>query len=165
MIERSACNYSQHLPGRLNIIADVLSRDFHLSDTQIIAMLTSLHPSLSPSQIKIVQLPQKHISWIASLALKWPGKRELPKELIKSTIAAGVTGWSSSTDATSVGTPIWKEAMKVDDYGSAVLSCMQCDEVILGEPESGQESKGTLRDRPSTMWQRPLWRVVGAPPS
>ena len=64
MMARQACNYSEHLPGRLNIIADCLSRDFHLSDNQIIAMISSLHPSLSPSQFKIVTLPQKHISWV-----------------------------------------------------------------------------------------------------
>ena len=68
MMARQACNYSQHLPGRLNVIADCLSRDFHLSDDQLISMLTSLHPSLSHTQIKIINLPQKHISWVASLA-------------------------------------------------------------------------------------------------
>ena len=165
MMKRKACNYSQHLPGRLNIISDCLSRDFHLTDEQLISMLTSLHPSLSPPQIKIVALPQKYISWVANMAQKWPGKRESPGRLIKSTIAAGVSGWTSSAGATSRTTPIWRKGMKVEDYGSAVLSCMQCDEVILGELEPGNESRGILPVRPSIMWQRPLWRVTGAAPS
>ena len=36
MMEQNACNYSQHLPGVLNVVADSLSRDFHLSDDQIV---------------------------------------------------------------------------------------------------------------------------------
>ena len=48
-MRRNACNYSQHLLGRLNIIADCLSRDRHLSKIQFAVMLTSLHPSLFPS--------------------------------------------------------------------------------------------------------------------
>ena len=48
MMKRNACNYSQHLPGRSNVIAYLLSLDFHLTYDQLIPMLTSLHPFLSP---------------------------------------------------------------------------------------------------------------------
>jgi len=165
MMARQACNYSQHLPGILNIIADCLSRDFHLSDNQIIAMISSLHPSLSTYQFKLIKIPQKHISWVASMAQKWPGTRELPKALIKSTIAAGISGWVSSGESNSIETPTWKSSMKLEEYGPAVLSCTQCDVVILGEPDPNSESRGILRERPLTMWQRPLWQVVGEAPS
>lgn len=164
MMAREACNYSQHLPGRLNIIADSLSRDFHLSDEQLISMLTSLHPSLSPSQIKLVPPPPEITSWIASMAQRWPGTRALPKAHTKSTIAAGIAGWGSTT-ASNSATPIWKSSTTPEKYGSAVLSCMQCDEVILGEVDPKSTSRDPLRERPLTMWQRPLWQVVGAAPS
>ena len=49
MMTRKACNYSQHFPGKLNIMTDSFSRAFHLSNDQIISILTSLHPSLSTS--------------------------------------------------------------------------------------------------------------------
>ena len=136
MMARNACNYSQHLPGKLNVVADSLSRDFHLSNDQIIAMLTSLHPSLSPSQIKIIDLPQKHISWIASMAQKWPGNKASPKRLIKSKIAAGIAGWASSTGSKQTETPFWKTSTHTAKFASAVLSCMRCDEVILGEAKT-----------------------------
>ena len=64
---RVATNYSQHLPGSTNVIADSLSRNFHLSDNQLVLMLTSLVP---PLRIKIVPLPQRLTSKIASLAQK-----------------------------------------------------------------------------------------------
>ena len=165
MMDRQACNYSQHLPGVWNVVADCLSRDFHLSNEQIIAMLTSLHPSLSPSQIKIVDLPQKHISWIASLAQRWPGTRESPKRLIKSTLAAGIAGWDSSHGSNTTMTPIWKPEMKLDEYASAVHSCMQYEEATLDAEKFTNKFKGPQQERPLTMWQRPLWRVVGAAPS
>ena len=68
MMSRKACHYSQHLPGIENVVTDCLSRDFHLSDAQITAMLTSVHPSLTNLGIKIVQVPEEVTSWIASLA-------------------------------------------------------------------------------------------------
>ena len=163
-MERNSCNYSQHLPGRENVVTDCGSRDFHLSDTQLIAMLTPLHPSISPSQFKIIQLPEKHISWIASLAQKWPGKRELPKGLIKSTLAAGIAGWDSSTESESGMTPIWTPQMTLENYASAVLSCMRTEEVILGKPDPHSKSMEILPERPLTMWQRNLWQVTGSAP-
>ena len=161
IMKRKACNYSQHLEGKLNVVTDCFSRDFHLSDDQLVSMLTSLHPSLSPSQIKVINLPEMYTSWIASLAQRWPGTRELPKQLIKSEIAAGISGWDSCNESALGMTPIWKPSMDLDRYASAVHSCMQKDEVILGECLS----KATLRERPLTMWQRPSSRVIGQAPS
>ena len=160
IMSHDACNYSQHLPGKENVVTDSLSRDFHFSNEQIIAMLTSLHPNLSTSQITIIDLPQKHISWISSLAQKWPGQRELPKRLIPSEIAAGITGWDFAEGSNSAMTPIWNPSTHLENYASAVLSCMQCEEVTLGK----SQSKETLPERPLTMWQRPSWRVVGSAP-
>ena len=56
MLRRHACNYSQHLSGVKNVVAECCSRDFHLSNKGLVAMLTSRHPSLLPSQFKIVPL-------------------------------------------------------------------------------------------------------------
>ena len=128
-------------------------------------MLTSLHPSLSPTQIKIIDLPDDLTSWISSLAQRWPGERELPKERITSEIAAGIIGWDSSTESSSPTTPIWRTSTTPKRFESAVLSCMQCEEVTLGERDEGSKSNQPLPDRPSIMWQRPLWKVVGAAPS
>ena len=51
--------------------------------------------------------------------------------------------------------PIWKPSTRLEDYASAALSYMQCNEVILGEHQPQQKSRDTLQERPSTMWRRP----------
>ena len=163
-MDRNSCNYSQHLPGRENVVTDCGSRDFHLSDTQLIAMLTSLHPSISPSQFKIIQLPEKHISWIALLAQKWPEKRELPNGLIKSTLAAGVVGWGSLTELDLGMVLIWNPQMILNNYVSAVLSCMRAEEVILGKPDPHSKSMEILPETSLTMWQQKLWQVTVSAP-
>ena len=165
MMQLNACNYSQHLPGKLNVVTDSFSRDFHLSTDQIIAMLTSTHPSLSPNQIKVVECPEDLTSMIASLAQRWPGTRELRKQHIKSDLAAGVIGWTSSNESRSTMTPIWMDSEHPKSFASAVHSCMQSEGVTLGQQEEGRTSWQTLPERPSIMWQRPLWRVIGKAPS
>ena len=88
----SACNYSQHLPGCENVVTDCLSRDFHLSDAQIVAMLTSVHPSLNGAPIQIVPVPDEVISWIASLAQLKPVLLGSLEARSPSTLAAGISG-------------------------------------------------------------------------
>ena len=107
MMTWNACNYSQHFPGKLNVVTYSSSRDFQLSNNQIISMLTSLNSSLSTPQIKMTELPQKHTYWITQLAQKCPGKKGLPKQSIKIEIAAWIVGWDSSTGSTKTTTPIF----------------------------------------------------------
>ena len=48
--------YSQWFPGKFNIIADSLSRDFHLSDTNLIAALRRYLGPQVPKEFRIVPL-------------------------------------------------------------------------------------------------------------
>ena len=57
-MRRNACNYSQHLLGRLDIIADCLSWDRHLSKNQLIAVFTSLHPLYPPIKWSLSTSPK-----------------------------------------------------------------------------------------------------------
>jgi hypothetical protein len=78
LIKRRACNYSQHLAGDENIIADSLSRDTHLSQKQHFALLTSTSPPLLPHNFQIIPLSPQIISWIDSLVAQLQlKKREL----------------------------------------------------------------------------------------
>ena len=58
----------QHIPGEENIIADSLSRDFHLSTNHLQFALKSLYPNQAQKNFKILtKLPQKIICWLESL--------------------------------------------------------------------------------------------------
>ena len=160
----NACNYSQHLPGCENVVTDCLSRDFHLSDAQISAMLTSVHPSLSNSDMKIVQVPEEITSWIASLARLKPDPMASLTEQSPSILAAGISGWSSCDGSDNALTPIWISSSHTTDFESAVLSSMREEEVILGQPDRRGKSSVRLLKRPSTMWQRPSSQIIGQTP-
>ena len=159
LIKRRACNYSQHLAGEENIIADSLSRDTHLSHEQHIALLTSAAPPLLPKNLQITPLSPPVISWIGSLAQLAPSKRELTWQHTPSTLAAGVTGWNSVEGYPQM-TPIWSHSHPVKETSSFVSSWIQS---VMENSLQGASTplKARLRDRPPIMWQRPSFQVVG----
>ena len=68
LLESETALYSQHIPGEENIIADSLSRDFHISDINLQLLLTSLFPQMAPKHLKILEtLPREITSWLESL--------------------------------------------------------------------------------------------------
>ena len=153
----NACDYSQHVAGSENIVADCLSRDFHLTDKKILSLLHNLVPHLLPPNPQIISLPTHLSSWIATIAQLEPKKRELNWQCKPSTIAAGVSGWSSNKNQTYM-TPTWTHTRPSIKPVSYAPSWMQSgtepshDWIPLKEP---------LWPRPSTMWLRPLPTVVG----
>ena len=153
-----ASEYSQHIPGLSNVIADSLSRDFHLSNAKLISMLFATNPPLLPPQMSIEPLPPDVTSWIGSLARKRPKRKVLPQTRTPSTLAAGVTGWTSKNNAASP-TPIWTTSDHPKRYSSSALSCTPFDAARLVHDEHAFQ--GPLVARPSATWQRPLLTVVG----
>ena len=67
LIENDAALYSQHIPGRFNAIADMLSRDHHISDEQLTFIFRSIYPEQTPRSFAISPLPTTITSWISSL--------------------------------------------------------------------------------------------------
>ena len=58
---------SQHTPGNSNIIADSLSRDFHLPSKKLTFILQSLYPNQILKPLQILELPSEITSWLSSL--------------------------------------------------------------------------------------------------
>ncbi len=158
LLEHQASDYSQHIAGSDNIVPDSLSRDFHLSDTQLLSLLKHTCPHLLPSNPQVISLPTHLSSWIGSLAQLQPKKRELVWRPKQSTIAAGVTGWTSSHDATSP-IPILKDTHRSIVPGSSAPSWMltNMDSSVAKIP-----LREAPRPRPQNMWLRPSERVVGS---
>ena len=64
--------YSQWFPGKDNILADSLSRDFHLSDSELTQLLLSFPPLQTRLHFNIVPLPPRIISWISAWLQQLP---------------------------------------------------------------------------------------------
>lgn len=159
LIRKQACNYSQHLKGEENIIADSLSRDTHLSDQQILALFDAYSPPLLPNNPQIYPLSNQTISWIASLAQLAPKMRELQWTHTPSTLAAGVSGWNSCPRSHQM-TPILKNSPKNNATLSSVSLWIQ-SKMVNSQTDNRIPSEAQLRERPQTMWLRPSRVVVG----
>jgi hypothetical protein len=94
LMKNKASNYSQHLNGIENIVADSLSRNTHLNNEQLLALLTTASPSLLPKNAQILPLSNQITSWIALLAQLPHKNRELRWQHTPSSLAAGITGWT-----------------------------------------------------------------------
>ena len=88
---------SQHTPGKHNIIADSLSRDFHLPPNKLTFILQSLFPSQVNKDFRILpKLPREIISWISSLRVtstKREASPQTPDRSKMGTFFAGQNSW------------------------------------------------------------------------
>ena len=89
VIDSKCCLYSQWFPGDQNIVADALSRDFHLSNTNLANLITSLVPSQVPFGLIIQDLPKEISSWLTCLLLNQPFKEQWLKAPTRSKLSLG----------------------------------------------------------------------------
>ena len=92
ILQHDIREYSQWFPGQDNIIADALSRDFHLSDNQLTHLITSHFPSQIRNHFKIVPLPPRIESWICALLRQMPVREQRQEVHRPSTIEHGNVG-------------------------------------------------------------------------
>ena len=80
LLDSESALYPQHIPGAENIVADSLSRDFHIGDKHLQLLLSSLFPKQAPKNLKILPaLPREIISWLESLQdLRTSASESLP---------------------------------------------------------------------------------------
>ncbi|KAL9178537.1 hypothetical protein ACHAXT_001875 [Thalassiosira profunda] len=151
LLAANACDYSQHVPGSENYVADSLSRDHHLTDTKLLSLLQTTVPHLLPPNPQIITLSDQIISKIAGLAHLEPKKRELNWRLTPSTLAVGVTGWNSSpSKPNSAPTPTWTgtpPSIEPVSYAPSWMTCAAGSSPnripLRGYREAGPRSCGT----------------------
>jgi len=76
--------FSQWFPGEENVVADSLSRDFHLSDVDLSNLLLLHCPDQVPFGLKILPVPPDIISWLTCLLLSQPQEAPWTKALTRS---------------------------------------------------------------------------------
>jgi hypothetical protein len=159
LITRKACNYSQHLHGHLNQVADSLSRDTHLSTSQLTNLFHQTNPILLPTKFQIHHHSDQITSWVASLVQLTPKKRELRWAHTPSTLAAGTSGSHSSPESQQT-TLTSSTSRNNNEIQSSVCSWIQSN-MANTQNDRSVPSKAQLRTRPQTMWLRSSNLVVG----
>jgi hypothetical protein len=129
--------YSQWFPGRINNMADALSREKDRLDQELTQILFT-HTSLQvPNSSKIVPLPSKIVSWLTLLLQKPPVQQWYSKVQIMTMLGHGNDGTSTAIIQDSKGTSFSQTSQEADKHlYSAVLPWLSmkgdfCNHVML----------------------------------
>ncbi len=90
LLETESCLYSQWFPGEKNVIADSLSRDFHIDDSNLSSLLTAYFPDQVPFGLHLLPVPPNIISWLTCLLLSQPQELPWSKEPTRSKFVLGL---------------------------------------------------------------------------
>ena len=159
MIKADSALYSQHIQGRHNVLADMLSRDHHISNAILTLTFHTLFPIQTPTNFKIRAVPPEIISWLRSLSRTSTKKLELPIQQSKSKLGALHDGDVSCQD--------WKSMMSflLDSHKNNAQHLSPRLQAAVEEISMGQEmsnySPETLSRPPSHMFVRPFGRTFG----
>ena len=156
--------YSQHFPGTSNVIADSLSRDFHIPDEKLIPLLQSKFPTQAPSTFTISPLPPIIISWINYQLLEMPEKTPAHQPQMPSSTGLGFAGLSSSTKS------------NYNTTNSSTISAIKAASDSLApspKPSVNENFPAMVRatwraaraKKPWTKWQRSIGQTTGLTPA
>jgi hypothetical protein len=104
IIEAESCLYSQWFQGDDNQVADSLSRDFHLNDTELTKLILTSIPEQVPFGFKIHPIPQEIYSWVTCLLHNQPSTQQWSQEPIRSKLWLGKDTLLTSTQLESTVT-------------------------------------------------------------
>ena len=156
--------YSQHFRGIWNVIADSLSRDFHLTDKNITSLLKSLFPQQIPHNFRILPLPPTIISWINCQLLAMPEKLPEHPAQMPSSIGRGVDGNNLSRKLRSTETISSINSIPQTESASSVLSPKPSENESFQQRVTTTWQAGRAK-RPWTRWLRPFGQTAGATPA
>ena len=156
--------YSQHFAGRLNIIADSLSRDFHIPPQKLTPFLQQQFPQQAPTTLKIYPLPPTIISWINCRLQEMPAKAPEFQAQMPSSTGLGYDGGNSLH--TSISTTTNSSILSPPTTASVSLAPSPKQSAKESFPATVRETWLAARARrPSTKWLRFLGQTVGATPA
>ncbi len=155
LIESKCCLYSQWFPGDLNVVSDALSRDFHLSNTELTNLITTSASDQVPFGIKILNLPTEISSWLTCLLRNQPVKEQWLKEQTRSSLSRGIDTKPTCSQLDAMMTPTWRTSLKPNATESLELSLTQSERVDLVLRVTKHSCQNQL-EPPWIMWHRPL---------
>ena len=156
--------YAQHFKGEWNVVADSLSRDFHLSDEELTSRLTSLYPEQVPKDFHISPLPQQIICWINSLLSAEPENQPAHPPQMPSWTVGGKGGYNSL--------PELNLKMTNSSTPSKKMTELESSEHLPKQLERGSFQMRVRKSwlqarakRPWTKWLRSTGLTTGATPA
>jgi len=147
--------YSQWFPGKENDVADSLSRDFHLSNTELTSLLHHLLPHQTPSTFQIKPLPPEIKSWLCAWLQSMPEGVRSREIRQRSTTARGAAGRAFLLQSRSQMTPSLSNSNPQPEHDCYQSSLNQSEKDILAKAMVGPWLR-QLVDMPWTVWHRPL---------
>ena len=155
LIDSKATLYSKWFPGRENDVADILSRDHHLTNEQLVSLLSSHCPEQMPTDFAIVPLPLELCSQITTWLLKLPPSSQSPKVPTRSAAGTSVTTAPSSNGSSSPTTPSSLPSSLMNAPGSLAPSPTRIDSEDFPLLNRLIHEHQALSATPSTLWLRP----------
>jgi len=154
VLNSKTCLYSQWFLGGGNLIADSLSRDFHLSDSDLSNFLISSIPHQVPFGLEIKRLPNEISSWLTLMLRNLPEKEWWSKEPTQGSLWRGSVISHTSCPLESRGTGTWKTSQETRNIKFWAHSATQSEKAdyILNKP--GLINQNQL-EPPWIMWHRP----------
>ena len=96
MIKFNMREYSQWFPGHKNIVADSLSRDFHVTNTDLVSKFNKHFAPQIPPHFNIYALPREIECWICALLQRLPEQQQSLEAHHSSNFELGNAGNPSS---------------------------------------------------------------------
>ena len=129
LLESDTSIYPQHIPGQSNVIADSLSRDFHLSRKTLEFALPALYQTQVPNNLKILDaLPTEITCWLESLRGSKTSSLESPPAPAPSKMGALLDG-SDSLAVVVSKINSWMHSLYHQKYLSCLRSQQHLDEM------------------------------------
>ena len=107
VIDHGLTMYSQWFPGKDNVIADCLSRDTHLSDTDRICLLSSFFPQQNTPPFKRVPVPSVISEWVCSILRLLPKRKQTLEQHRNSGLEICVSGRNSLSSSALEAVDTW----------------------------------------------------------
>ena len=159
-MEAEVALYSQHVPGRHNVVADSLSRDHHIDSQKLTFLLKQLYLSQAQENFHILEkIPNEISSWLECLKQNSINKMALPTKPIYSKIGTLVSGKHTLKDVVSM-TSFWIDSVKKTKSSSCQATQQLFEEILMVQQES-QNFSAKQFEPPLATYVRPLGRTFG----
>jgi hypothetical protein len=140
-------------------VADILSRDFALSDDEVTKLIRRHCSPLVPQSFIIIPLPGTIISRIGELLRRLPSTKLLPTQPTPSAIAAGAAT-NASSSSSAVDSILFSDSSDDESNPKPLPASPPRLEKDDWTPEELQqialEPRSELFVPPSTVWLRPI---------